>query len=89
MPQILIVPVQQNVSVEIGLLKSIKKTLQSSNKNLMAYVLLYSVNIKAELVEYKFKLLLGMLKSDKETWRLSKKNVMVYVVFINKIELSL
>ena len=55
----------------------------------MAYVLLYSVNIKAELVEYKFRLLLGMLKSDKETWRLSKKNVMVYVVFINKIELFL
>jgi len=46
------VPVQQNVSVEIGLLKSNKKTLQSSNKNLMTYVLLYGVNIKAELVEY-------------------------------------
>ena len=83
------VPVPQNVSVEICLLKSNKKTLQSSNKNLMTYVLLYGVNIKAELVEYKFKLLLGMLKSDKETWRLSKKNVMVYVVFINKIELFL
>jgi len=39
----LMVPVQQNVSVEIGLLKSNKKTWQISNKNLMMYAVQFIV----------------------------------------------
>jgi len=40
LPEILMVHVQQSVTVEIGLLKSNKKTCQLSSRNLMMYVLL-------------------------------------------------
>jgi len=60
LPEILMVPVQQNVTVEIGLLKSNKKACQLWNKKPRMYV---------DSVSYDSNSILTLLNTDDKNWR--------------------